>query len=61
MGNRFLFVVFQIIVSGALCMPVLLGLVRRVFSTMAAEYKAGSHSMAFVTVPNMEVAKKLAG
>ena len=43
-------------------MPVLFGFTRRLLYTMANEtYKAGTHSMAFITVPNEEVAKKLAG
>lgn len=33
---------------------------RRALSVMASEYIAGTHSMAFVTVPNEDVARKLA-
>ncbi|KAL8566817.1 hypothetical protein ACOMHN_052215 [Nucella lapillus] len=40
-------------------LPVL-GLFRRAASTMAGSYVAGETSMAFVTVPSMDVAKKLA-
>ncbi|XP_046371397.1 protein CutA homolog [Haliotis cracherodii] len=41
-------------------MPGLVGVVCRAVSTMAESYVAGSASMAFVTVPDMDVAKKLA-
>ncbi|XP_025104792.1 protein CutA homolog isoform X2 [Pomacea canaliculata] len=41
-------------------MPVLFSFFRRAFTTMAEPYITGSASMAFVTVPNMEVAKKIA-
>ena len=51
---------FQVVVLSAYCMPGILGLARRVFSTMAAEYKAGTHSVVFVTVPNADTGKKLA-
>ncbi|XP_076441800.1 protein CutA homolog [Babylonia areolata] len=37
----------------------LFGVFRRAVTTMADSYISGSASMAFVTVPNMEVAKKL--
>ncbi|XP_076068783.1 protein CutA homolog isoform X2 [Oratosquilla oratoria] len=33
----------------------------RVFSRMSSSYVAGTHSMAFVTAPSEEVAKKIAG
>ncbi|XP_041371018.1 protein CutA homolog isoform X2 [Gigantopelta aegis] len=41
-------------------MPVFLSLVRRTLSTiMGDSYVPGTHSMAFVTVPDMDVARKL--
>ncbi|XP_023706714.1 protein CutA homolog isoform X2 [Cryptotermes secundus] len=40
-----------------LCMPVLLTLLRR---GMASSYTAGTHSVAYVTAPSEDVAKKLA-
>nr|AGM32586.1 divalent-cation tolerance protein cutA [Coptotermes formosanus] len=40
-----------------LCMPVLLTLLRR---GMASGYTAGTHSVAYVTAPSEDVAKKLA-
>lgn len=49
----------QVTALGAICMPGLLGFVRR-FGIMAAQYKAGDFSMAFITVPNIEAGKKLA-
>ena len=53
---------FQFSGLALIFMPVLFGFTRRLLFTMANEtYKAGTHSMAFVTVPNEEVAKKLAG
>ena len=46
---------------GACLMPVVLGLIRRGLSTMAENvYTSGASSMAFVTVPNLEVARRLA-
>ncbi|KAL5012646.1 hypothetical protein ScPMuIL_011197 [Solemya velum] len=42
-------------------MPYILGALCRTVMTMTASYVSGSHSMAFVTVPDMTVAKKLAG
>ncbi|XP_042226057.1 protein CutA homolog isoform X3 [Homarus americanus] len=44
------------------CMPLLLSSGRRLLSRMAASasYVAGTHSMAFVTAPSQEVAKKIA-
>ena len=55
-------ILFQFGGLGFIFMPSLLGITRRLLYTMANEtYKAGTHSMAFVTVPNEEVAKKLAG
>ncbi|KAK7505567.1 hypothetical protein BaRGS_00003312, partial [Batillaria attramentaria] len=45
--------------TGIYLMPVVLGIFRRALTTMAEAYTSGSASMAFVTVPNMEVAKKL--
>ena len=47
--------------TAAYFMPGLFGIARRLITTMATEYVAGTHSMAFVTVPNMDVAKKIAG
>ncbi|XP_071531701.1 protein CutA homolog isoform X2 [Panulirus ornatus] len=43
-------------------MPLFLSAGRRLFSSMAssANYVAGTHSMAFVTAPSQEVAKKIA-
>ena len=53
---------FQLSGLGYILMPSLLSITRRLLFTMASEtYKAGTHSMAFVTVPSEEVAKKLAG
>ena len=37
-----------------------LHLLRRTVVTMAEEYIPGSHSVAFVTVPNIEVGKHIA-
>lgn len=45
---------------GVYLMPLVLGAIRRALSTMAESYMSGSASMAFVTVPSMDVAKKLA-
>ncbi|KAK7066452.1 hypothetical protein SK128_015447 [Halocaridina rubra] len=46
-----------------LLMPIALSVTRRFLSTMASSstYVAGTHSMAFVTAPSQEVAKKIAG
>ncbi|XP_063244191.1 protein CutA homolog isoform X2 [Bacillus rossius redtenbacheri] len=41
-------------------MPSLLSLVRRAASTMASNYTPGTHSIAYVTAPSEDVAKKLA-
>ncbi|KAK3605244.1 hypothetical protein CHS0354_037644 [Potamilus streckersoni] len=42
-------------------MPFLTGLIRAGIRTMSSNtYIAGTHSMAFVTVPNVDVARKLA-
>nr|CAD7424400.1 unnamed protein product [Timema monikensis] len=49
------------VISGfLLCMPILLTILRRTASSMAANYIPGTHSVAYVTAPNEEVAKKLA-
>lgn len=40
-------------------MNSLAGVIRRSFTKMATDYVAGTYSMAFVTVPDMDVAKKL--
>ena len=53
--------ILQAVLSAAYFMPGLFGVARRLITTMATDYVAGTHSMAFVTVPNMDVAKKLAG
>ncbi|WAR30712.1 CUTA-like protein [Mya arenaria] len=42
------------------CMTTLGGVFRRTFGAMASNYVAGTHSMAFVTVPDIAVGKKLA-
>ncbi|XP_042858979.1 protein CutA homolog isoform X2 [Penaeus japonicus] len=43
-------------------MPLLASISRRLLSTMASgNYVAGTHSMAYVTAPNQDVAKKIAG
>ncbi len=56
------FCFFKLLTVGLISMPIGVGILRRLLYTMATEgYKAGTHSMAFVTVPNEEVAKKLAG
>ena len=55
---------FQVLFLGfaTLCMPGFLRASRRLFSIMATpQYVPGTHSMAYVIVPNMEVAKKIAG
>lgn len=41
-------------------MPLAFGIFLRALTTMAETYISGSASMAFVTVPNVEVAKKIA-
>ncbi|XP_066972637.1 protein CutA homolog isoform X2 [Macrobrachium rosenbergii] len=43
--------------------PLAFSVTRRLLSSMAASssYVSGTHSMAFVTAPNTEVAKKIAG
>ena len=41
-------------------MPAVFRIARRFMSTMANEYVSGTHSMAFITVPNKEVAEKIA-
>jgi hypothetical protein len=46
------------VVCGHCLMPVFLGLVRHFCKAMST-YVPGTYSMAFVTVPNIEVAKKL--
>merc|ERR1712087_16583 len=46
--------------AGVYFMPVVLGIVRRALGTMAEKYVPGAASMAFVTVPNMEVGRTLA-
>lgn len=48
-----------IVFCSVYCMSGVLNTVRRHLTTMAAEYVAGTYSMAFVTVPNEEVAAKL--
>lgn len=54
--------IFVLIVGVNYYMPLLFSFLRRV-ATMAEtqRYVSGTASMAFVTVPNMEVAKQLAG
>jgi hypothetical protein len=47
----------QVLGGLLLCMPVLLTLLRR---GMASGYTAGTHSVAYVTAPSEDVAKKLA-
>lgn len=43
-------------------MPLLTSVSRRLFSVMASSsYVPGTHSMAYVTAPNQDVAKKIAG
>ena len=46
------------VVCGHCLMPVFLGLVSHFCKAMST-YVPGTYSMAFVTVPNIEVAKKL--
>ncbi|GFN88369.1 cuta divalent cation tolerance homolog [Plakobranchus ocellatus] len=54
--------IFVLIVGVNYYMPLLFSFLRRVATmTDAQRYVSGTASMAFVTVPNMEVAKKLAG
>lgn len=55
-------VILAVCVVGVCMPPLLLHTFRRVV-TMAASssYVAGTHSMAFVTAPSQEVAKKIAG
>lgn|SRR6218665_141677 len=59
MPGQFTFFIFQIVFCSVYCMSGVLNTVRRHLTTMAAEYVAGTYSMAFVTVPNEEVAAKL--
>jgi len=54
------FISALILLCSVYCMSGILFGVRRYVGNMAAEYIAGTHSMAFVTVPNEELAKKLA-
>ncbi|KAK3732533.1 hypothetical protein RRG08_030733 [Elysia crispata] len=54
--------IFVLIVGVNYYMPLLFSFLRRMATmTEAQKYVSGTASMAFVTVPNMEVAKKLAG
>ncbi|XP_055957292.1 protein CutA homolog [Patella vulgata] len=57
--NCVLLVLVVIPVSSVYFMPLLLNLFRRGYSKMAENYVSGTHSMAFITVPDMEVAKQL--
>ncbi|XP_045104911.1 protein CutA homolog isoform X1 [Portunus trituberculatus] len=55
-------VVLVVGVAGVCMPPLLLNTFRRVVTMAATEaYVAGTHSMAFVTAPSQEVAKKIAG
>jgi len=58
-GYFWLVTLTAIVIGTCFMRGCILGFARRTLTTMAGEYVAGSHSMAFVTVPNMEVAKKL--
>ncbi len=51
----------QPVVTGTYCMrPYLSGIAGRLLGTMSSDHLPGTFSMAFVTVPNEETAKKLA-
>jgi len=54
------FLALLVIFCSLYCMSGVFNGVRRYLCTMAADYVAGTHSMAFVTVPNEELAQKLA-
>ena len=55
------YTLFQIIIISIYLMrPVIVKTFFRQVVTMSSDYISGTHSMAFVTVPNEEVAKKLA-
>ena len=55
----------KIVCVGVLLMPIIwrtFGSVsRRLLTTMADKYAAGTHSVAYVTVPNETVANEIAG
>ncbi|XP_052789562.1 protein CutA homolog [Mya arenaria] len=58
-GWHFAVLVITVLVAYC-CMTTLGGVFRRTFGAMASNYVAGTHSMAFVTVPDIAVGKKLA-
>ncbi|XP_037804266.1 protein CutA homolog [Penaeus monodon] len=54
--------VLTVLGFAGLFMPLLASVSRRLFSTMASgNYVPGTHSVAYVTAPNQDVAKKIAG
>jgi len=54
------FISVLVIVCSIYCMTGIFTSVRRFACKMAADYTAGTHSVAFVTVPNEELGKRLA-
>ncbi|XP_052221741.1 protein CutA homolog isoform X2 [Dreissena polymorpha] len=49
-----------LVLLGCCYMSSVIGVLRRSLGSMASSYVSGTHSMAFVTVPSMDVGKKLA-
>lgn len=50
----------QVVITTFYCMTFIVRATHRLLSTMTDSYLAGSHSVAFVTVPNIDVGKQLA-
>jgi len=54
------FITVLVLFCSIYCMSGVFNGARRYLCNMAADYVAGTHSMAFVTVPNEELGKKIA-